>query len=131
MARRPLLAARALILRCPHCGGTGLFRHWWAMRETCPTCDLSLAAGNRVGANLLNLVAAEFLLMAFLAAVIVRGWPTPPWSTLEWAAPLLMLIAPLFLYPVSKLLFVAFDLMLHPDAAPDAVAHGISADSSR
>jgi uncharacterized protein (DUF983 family) len=131
MARRPLLAARAMILHCPHCGGTGLFRHWWAMREACPNCGLSLAAGNRVGANLLNLVAAEFLLMGFLAVVIIRTWPTPPWATLEWAAPLLMLIAPLALYPVAKLLFVAFDLMLHPGAAPDAVAHGIGPDTPR
>ena len=125
MANRGTQFARAITLRCPHCGGRGLFRHWFAMKEACPTCGLSLTISNSVGANLLNLVAAEFLLMIVLATVLVSSWPNPPWDLLQYGAPLLMLIAPLALYPVSKSLFVAFDLALHPSAQPDIRVHGV------
>jgi uncharacterized protein (DUF983 family) len=113
VANRLLILLRALALRCPHCGGGGNFRHWFAMKERCPSCGLSLATGNRVGANLLNLVAAELLLMAAIVTVVVRSWPSPPWDVLQVAAPLLMLVTPLLLYPFSKMLFVAIDVALH------------------
>jgi uncharacterized protein (DUF983 family) len=110
---RPLVFLRALVLRCPNCGGGGNFKHWFAMKDRCPSCGLSLAVGNRVGANLLNLVAAELLLMTAIVTVVVRSWPTPPWDTLQIAAPLLMILTPLLLYPFSKMLFVAIDVALH------------------
>lgn len=125
MANRGSLLARALTLRCPHCGGRGLFRHWFAMKDACPTCGLSLTISNSVGANLLNLITAECILMITLTVVVVRTWPDPPWNLLQYGAPLLMVIAPLALYPVSKVVFVAFDLSLHPAAAPDLRVHGI------
>jgi uncharacterized protein (DUF983 family) len=83
------------------------------MKNRCPSCGLSLATGNRVGANLLNLVAAELLLMGAIVTVVVRRWPNPPWDTLQIAAPLLMIVTPLVLYPFSKMLFVAIDVALH------------------
>ncbi|MES2124484.1 MAG: DUF983 domain-containing protein [Gemmatimonadota bacterium] len=125
MSNRLTLLSRAITLRCPHCGHRGLFRHWFAMRDNCPTCGLSLTISNSVGANLLNLVTAEFLLMIALAAVLTLSWPNPPWSLLQYGAPLLMLLAPLLLYPLSKVVFVAFDLSLHPDARPDIRVHGV------
>ena len=60
-----------------------------------------------------------------LATVIVRTWPDPPWTLLQYGAPLLMALSPLLLYPFSKLLFVAIDLAMHPAAAPDARVHGV------
>jgi len=125
MATRSTQLLRSLTLRCPHCGGRGLFRHWFAMKEACPTCGLSLTISNTIGANLLNLVAAEVLLMIVIITVVLRTWPDPPWDLLQYGAPLLMVIAPLLLYPVSKSLFVAFDLSLHPDAQPDVRVHGV------
>lgn len=95
------------------------------MKEACPTCGLSLTISNTIGANLLNLVAAEVLLMIVIFTVVLRTWPDPPWDLLQYGAPLLMVIAPLLLYPVSKSLFVAFDLALHPDAQPDVRVHGV------
>lgn len=125
MATRTTQLLRSVTLRCPHCGGRGLFRHWFAMKEACPTCGLSLTVSNTIGANLLNLVAVEVLLMIVITTVVVRSWPNPPWDLLQYGAPLLMVVAPLVLYPVSKSLFVAFDLALHPDAQPDIRVHGV------
>ena len=124
MTRRNLLFTRALLLRCPHCGGRHVLRHWLAMKEACPACGLSLATGNRAGAYILNLFTSEVLLMVGLAIVVVRSWPNPPYDLLQWLAPLLMLLAPLLFYPFSKLVFVAIDLAMHPEAVPDALVHG-------
>lgn len=125
MDRRTTIITRALRLRCPHCGGGGLFRHWVTMAQDCPHCGYSLASGNRVGANLLNLVASEVTLFIAMAVIIVRTWPNPPWTFLQFGAPTLMVIAPLVLYPFSKMLFIAFDLAMHPEAMPDAKVHGV------
>jgi len=124
MTRRRVLFTRALLLRCPHCGKRGVFRHWLAMKDVCPNCGLSLATGNRVGAYLFNFAAAEIVLVAIFATLVVRSWPDPPWSLLQYVAPLAMVIAPLVFYPFSKLLFVALDLAMYPDAQPDVLVHG-------
>ncbi len=113
-----------MMLRCPNCGGRSVFRHWFAMKEYCPTCGHSLANGNRVGAYIFNLGAAEIVLMAVLIWIVVARWPTPPWGLLQYLVPALALVMPLLFYPFSKLLFVAIDLAMYPDAKPDPVAHG-------
>lgn len=95
------------------------------MRPNCPRCGLSLSAGNSVGANLLNLVIAEAVLLIVIVGVVVASWPTPPWDLLQYGAPVLMLLTPLVFFPFSRLLFVAIDLAMHPDASPDARVHGI------
>jgi uncharacterized protein (DUF983 family) len=125
MARRSTIISRALRLRCPNCGGGGVFRRWVQMAQDCPTCGYALASGNRVGANLLNLVASEVTLFIAMGVIIVRSWPNPPWTFLQYGAPLLMALAPLVLYPFSKMLFIAFDLAMHPEAMPDPKVHGV------
>jgi|ERR1017187_176395 uncharacterized protein (DUF983 family) len=124
MTRRTQLFTRALLLRCPHCGGRGLFRHWLAMKESCPVCGLSLTTGNRVGAYIFNIAGAEILMTIVVVAIVVRTWPAPPWSILQYLAPAMMLLTPLVFYPFSKLLWVAMDLAMHPNAEPDARVHG-------
>jgi uncharacterized protein (DUF983 family) len=123
-----LLFLRALVLRCPHCGKGSIFRHWFAMKEHCPTCGLSLATGNRVGAYILNLFAAESLVLVILVAIIVDRWPNPPWNLLQWLVPICALLAPLAFYPFSKLVFVAIDLAMHPGAEPDRLVHEIGSE---
>jgi uncharacterized protein (DUF983 family) len=123
MTRRKLLFLRALTLRCPHCGSRGVLRHWLAMRDSCPNCGLSLATGNRAGAYILNLFASELLALVVIVGIVVRTWPDPPYNLLQWLVPMLMVVAPLIFYPFSKLAFVAIDLAMHPDAAPDPLVH--------
>ncbi len=61
------------MLRCPHCGGRHVLRHWLAMKETCPSCGVALAAGNRAGAYILNLFASEIVAVVFLLIIVVRN----------------------------------------------------------
>lgn len=50
------VVVRVLRLRCPRCGGTALYRGWFAMEEGCSACGLRYEAeqGYFVGAIYLN-----------------------------------------------------------------------------
>lgn len=120
MSRRWTLFGRAMLLRCPNCGGGGVVRHWLHIADDCPTCGISLVRGNRVGAYVLNLGAAEAVVMAVVLTLVVRGWPDRvPWDLLGWLAPLLAITSPLIFYPFSRLAFVAVDLAMHPETRRD------------
>jgi uncharacterized protein (DUF983 family) len=111
------ILGRALLLRCPHCGGRPMLRHWLRMRERCPRCGLRVERGERdyfIGSMMFNLVLAELLFAAAFVAALVSTWPDVPWDTMEWLAPLAMLAAPLLLFPFSKLVWLAFDVMFRP-----------------
>jgi uncharacterized protein (DUF983 family) len=111
------MVARALTRRCPHCGSGGLFHGWFRARERCPRCGLRLLRGDEgyaVGTYLFNLVVAELVLFAVMAAVIVATWPDPPWDLLQRWSLVLMVAAPLAFYPFARLLFLAFDLAFRP-----------------
>ncbi|HEX9164674.1 MAG TPA: DUF3187 family protein [Gemmatimonadales bacterium] len=108
---------RALALRCPHCGGRGLFRSWLRMRETCPTCALALDRGERgyqVGSYMLNIIAAELIFLALFLGVLAATWPEPPWALLQYGGAAMMVLAPVLLYPFTKTVFLAMDLMVRP-----------------
>ena len=46
-------------------------------------------------------------------------WPRVPWSLLQYGAPAAMVLAPIILYPFSKLVWLAFDLVLRPAVPND------------
>jgi len=117
--------SRAIRRCCPHCGCRSVFRRWLLLRPTCPDCGLRFNRGEPgyfLGAIWINLLLAESLSMAVIFTVIVRSWPTPPWSTLSWTAPLEALIAPFILFPFSKTLFLAFDMGIRPVGPKDFLA---------
>ena len=58
---------RALLLRCPACGGGPVFLRWLRMAPACATCGLRFGRGEPgywLGAYFLNLVAAETVFAA-------------------------------------------------------------------
>jgi uncharacterized protein (DUF983 family) len=108
---------RAIRLRCPHCGGGGLFASWLRMRPACPGCRQPLDRGERgyqVGSYMLNIIAAELIFVAIFLAVLVATWPAPPWALLQYGGAALMVAAPLLLYPFTKTIFLAVDLAIRP-----------------
>lgn len=58
---------------------------------------------------------------------LAMTWPRVPWSLLQFGAPAAMVLAPILLYPFSRLIWLAFDLMLRPavpnDLAPPSNPH--------
>ena len=120
------LIRRAAVLRCPNCGGGPVLRHWFRMRERCGRCGLRIERGEHdywIGSMMFNLVLSELIFAAVFVVVLIARWPNVPWDTMQWAAPLMMLIAPAVLFPFSKLVWLAFDLMLRPMTAAELAWH--------
>jgi uncharacterized protein (DUF983 family) len=117
LSRLVTLFGRALVLRCPHCGGRGLFASWFRMKASCPSCGLRLDRGERgyqVGSYMLNIIAAELIFMALFLGILFATWPSPPWTLLQYGGALLMVLAPVALYPFTKTVFLAMDLTVRP-----------------
>ncbi len=107
----------ALLRRCPNCGARGIFRSWFRMEERCHQCGLQFEReepGYQVGSYMFNIVMAELMFAAIFVATLVLTWPNPPWGLLTYGGAALMILLPLLLFPFSKTLFLAFDLIFRP-----------------
>lgn len=126
MKRVLLLMLRALTLRCPNCGGGGLFASWFRMRSHCPACGLPLERNEGedyfLGGMMFNIVLAEIVYIAGMVAWIIATWPAPPWDLIQYVGIPFMFAAPFLLYPVSKTVWLAFDLLFRP-ATPDEIGN--------
>jgi uncharacterized protein (DUF983 family) len=117
MPDRRTMFARALRRRCPNCGSGGLYSRWVKMADRCPGCGLALNRGEDgygLGALWFNLLFAEMVNTAIWVTVAIRTWPDVPWETLHWVGPATAMLLPVFFYPFSKTLFLAFDLCFRP-----------------
>ncbi len=92
-------------------------RSWLKRVDACPQCGLRLDRGEHdyfIGAYLVNLVAAELLLGVGIVVVVLTTWPDPPWDAMQYVGVVLMLAAPLAMYPYTELLWLAADLAFRP-----------------
>jgi uncharacterized protein (DUF983 family) len=108
---------RAVRLRCPNCGGGGLFERWLRPRRRCPSCGLPLERGEdgyQVGSYMFNIIAAELIFAGLFIGVVLATWPDVPWLALQLGGGALMVAAPFGFFPFSKTLFLAFDLLFRP-----------------
>ena len=122
MKRALGLLARAFVLRCPNCGGGGLFASWFRLRPRCQHCGLALERGEHdhfLGAMMFNIVLAETVFVIGFVTVLLATWPDPPWQLLEYGGVAAMIAAPFVLYPLSRVIWLAFDIMLRPVTADD------------
>ncbi|MDQ3555898.1 MAG: DUF983 domain-containing protein [Gemmatimonadota bacterium] len=116
--RRALrLYGRALLLRCPHCGGGRLLESWFRLRPVCPTCGLRTDRGEEdffLGAMMFNLVLAEGLLALSLVGLLVATWPRVPWTFLQYGLVALIAAAPFFFFPYARTIWLASDILIRP-----------------
>jgi uncharacterized protein (DUF983 family) len=130
LARAARHVARALLLRCPNCGGGGLFKRWVHMESTCSRCHLKLDRGEAdyfIGGYVINFVTAEFAVAAGALAAILLTWPDVPWNAVKWGLLALMVPLPVLTYPVAKTLWLAIDLVFRPVTWADLAGHGENA----
>ena len=121
--------AWSLLRRCPSCGRGDLFRSYLHQRQSCPSCGLRLDRGERdffIGAYTINLIVAELLVFFGGLAVLRLSWPDVPWDALMYGLAALMVIAPIVLYPFSRQLWLATDLILRPSEPDDFEPGGTS-----
>jgi uncharacterized protein (DUF983 family) len=114
----PSMFGRAMTLRCPRCGGRGLFVSWFKLHERCSKCGLPLERGEAhdywIGGMMFNLVLAEFVAVLLVGGTILITWPDVPWREVKIGAIVLMLASPFLLFPISRLMWLAFDLLFRP-----------------
>ena len=111
------LFGRALRRRCPYCGGGNIFSGYWSLKTICPTCEVTFEReeGYFLGGYALNLVVSEFLALG-LAVWLIFGTRLreQPLLSQEIIAVGLALLFPLALFPFSRTVWMALDLVLHP-----------------
>src|SRR5712692_7258118 len=94
-SRFTLALRRAIALRCPRCGGTPLFRGWFAMAPACALCGLRFerAQGYFVGAIYVNYAVTAILAIGGFFLL----WGLTALST---AAQLALLVPVVILFPL-------------------------------
>ena len=108
--RRRMLR-RALLGRCPLCGGPGLRDGWARIHERCPTCNLrfSRERGYLVGAAWFNLTVALLVVGLVLTLGAAATAPDIPW-TVYGGALLAAVAVPVLFQPLAVTLFLWVDL---------------------
>lgn len=122
VARAGRVLGRAVLRRCPNCGGSGIFRSYLQPLPFCPSCCLQLDRGEHdffVGAYTLNLIAAELIVVAGGLAVLLLTWPAVPWTLLTYGLAALVVVVPILTYPWSRQLWLAVDLIFQPPEPRD------------
>jgi uncharacterized protein (DUF983 family) len=110
---------RAISRRCPYCGGLGVFDGYFTLRERCPTCGVTFEReeGYFLGGYALNLVVAELVGLG-LAIFLLFNTDLRELDLIwqEVIAVALAVAFPLILFPFSRTVWIALDLVLHPPA---------------
>ena len=116
LGRTLRLFGRAFRLRCPNCGGGPVLEHWLKLRVKCGSCGLRLLRGEHdtIMGSVFILFTLVGLVGYVIIAVTLATTEETPWDLLQYGLPLLALALLFVLLPFSKLLWLAFDLMLRP-----------------
>ncbi|HET8618890.1 MAG TPA: DUF983 domain-containing protein [Acidimicrobiales bacterium] len=119
----PLLLWRGLTLRCPLCGGGGLFRRWFTMADRCPRCRLRLERieGHWLGALGMNTIVTLAAVMVAMIGGFLLTYPDGPLAAAVVVIVATAVIVPLAFFPVSKTLWSAIDLAMRPLEPDDDV----------
>ncbi|HSJ06575.1 MAG TPA: DUF983 domain-containing protein [Longimicrobiales bacterium] len=99
-----------------------MFRSYLHHRESCPACGLRLDRGEPdffIGAYTVNLIVAELVAVGVAVGIGLATWPDVPWTALTWGLAGLIILTPIVLYPVSKQLWLALDLLFQPPGESD------------
>ena len=125
LGRTLRLFGRALLLRCPNCGGGPVLAHWFRLHVKCGTCGLRLQRGEHD--TFMGSVFILFTLMGLLAYAVITvalvATDSTPWGLIENVLPVVVALSGLFFFPFSKLLWLAFDLTLRPVTAEELEWH--------
>lgn len=88
------------------------------MRDRCPTCGFPLERGEAhdywLGGMMFNIVLSELLAALVVAAAILISWPRVPWNAIWVGAVAMMILAPFLLFPLSRTVWLSFDLLFRP-----------------
>ena len=114
------LLARGVRKRCPMCGGSKVFRTFFAMNPACSRCGYTFEreSGYWTGAMIVNIAVAEIWFALLFGAVVLATMPDVAWVPLLVVALVTNGLLPIVFYPHSKTLWMALDLYFHPVKTP-------------
>jgi uncharacterized protein (DUF983 family) len=123
----PMLG-RALLRRCPRCGGKGWFTGWFQKTDRCQTCGYRYERqpGFLLGAVTINTIVTFGLLGLVLIVGMVLTYPDIAFVPIVTAAIAVTVVVPIVGYPFSYTVWAAVDLTmrpLEPAEVADAEAH--------
>ena len=123
-SRRPsigLLTRRALLRRCPVCGGKKIFESFYKLKTRCPRCSylFERESGYWVSAIIVNTAVTFALFGLFFVGTLIAMYPDVSWGPVLIIGGVANLLFPVFFFPYSKTLLMAFDLWVHPLSASE------------
>ncbi len=105
---------------CPSCGGRGLFQNWFTLSITCPHCGLRFEReeGYWTGAMGANIIVTELVFVSLMITTFILTWSDPPVREMIAGGVAFTIIFPMFFYPFSKTVWMAFDRAFNPTDQP-------------
>lgn len=102
--------------RCPVCGGKKIFCSYYKLEERCPTCSYRFEreSGYWVSAIIVNTAVTFALFGLFFVGTLIAMYPDVSWGPVLIIGGIVNLMFPVFFFPFSKTLLMAFDLWVHP-----------------
>ncbi len=132
MGHRMTSILRGAVGRCAHCGGRGIFRTYFDLKERCPSCGylFEREEGYWLGAMIANIGVTEAIFGVFFVAGMIATWPDVPWTMLLIVGLAINAIVPVLYYPLSKTQWVGLHLaFVRPDPVEEAAAVAAKAAS--
>jgi uncharacterized protein (DUF983 family) len=124
-SRALLLASRALRLRCPNCGKGRVLKSFNSVHHHCSVCGFRFMRSDDdyfSGAMFFGMMIGETLAVLAIGAAIWITYPNIPWDFLQYAIPVVLLGVMIALFPVSRVVWLAIDVMLRPVEASELVS---------
>jgi uncharacterized protein (DUF983 family) len=112
-----VVAGRALRLRCPNCGRGAVIKGFDSVRDHCSACGFRYTRSDDhyfSGAMFFGLLLGEGLAVLGIALTIAVTWPNVPWDRLQFGAPLVLLAVMIAVFPLSKVIWLAVDVLVRP-----------------
>ena len=105
-----------------------MFASWFKLRDRCPTCGYRFVReeGFWLGAYVINFGVGEGLIGVMLFVFAFYAINNEDASPVPWliGGAVLGVLAPIALFPLSRTVWAAFDLIMHPlEPAEEADAH--------
>ena len=100
-------------------------KSWFTIDERCTACGLRFERGRDdehdywLGAYTLNFILTEIVFALGLLITMLATWPDPPWRLILYGGAIVMVVTPIVLYPMSKAMWLAIDLVFRPAQPED------------
>ena len=122
------MLVRALLRRCPRCGGRAWFRGWFKKQDRCRTCGYRYERqpGFLLGAVTINTIVTFGLIAVVLLVGSILTYPDIAAIPIVIVAAIVAVFVPIIFYPFSYTIWAAVDLTMHPlepAEVADAAAH--------